>query len=392
MAKVVVGLSGGVDSSVAAHLLVEQGHEVIGLFMRNWHDESVTLHDECPWIEDSNDALLVAEKLGIPFQVVDLSDQYKERIVDYMFNEYEAGRTPNPDVLCNREIKFDTFLDIALNLGAEYVATGHYCQKDTIEVEGKPVHRLLAGADIHKDQSYFLCQLNQKQLSKALFPIGHLNKPEVRRIASDMDLVTADKKDSQGLCFIGKVRLPDFLQQQLSAKRGDIIEVKEENVPPIALGLDSGDLDKLVANYPFSPENGEVVGEHNGAHFFTIGQRKGLAVGGTPEPLFVLATDTKNNLIYTGQGESHKALSKKGLFIDKSEIHWVRSDLKLKEGEHKHFQIRIRYRQALFGATLYREGNGMYVIFDEPQKAITPGQFAAWYIEGELIGSGVIKY
>lgn len=391
MAKVVVGLSGGVDSSVAAHLLIEQGHEVIGLFMRNWHDESVTLHDECPWIEDSNDALLVAEKLGIPFQVIDLSVEYKDRIVDYMFAEYKAGRTPNPDVLCNREIKFDTFLKIALELGADYVATGHYCQKDIITVNGKEVYQLKAGADNNKDQSYFLCQLNQEQLSKALFPIGHLDKPEVRKIASDLDLITAEKKDSQGLCFIGKVRLPDFLQQQLKPKKGDIIEVEENEVVSIsAEGLD--DLQGLVAPYDFSPAQGKVVGQHNGAHYFTVGQRKGLAVGGTPQPLFVLATDTKANVIYTGQGESHKALSKKGLFIDKKDVHWIRQDLKMEMRESRNFLMRIRYRQDLFGVKLYMEPNGMYVIFNEPQKAVTPGQFAAWYDGDELIGSGVIKY
>lgn len=393
MARVVVGLSGGVDSSVAAHLLLEQGHEVIALFMRNWHDDSVILDDECPWVEDSNDALLVAEKLGIPFQVIDLSEEYKERIVDYMFAEYEAGRTPNPDVLCNREIKFDTFLKAAMKLGADYVATGHYCRKDTVEVDGKPMHRLLAGVDNTKDQSYFLCQLNQDQLSKALFPIGHLQKSEVRKIAMELNLVTAEKKDSQGLCFIGKVSLPTFLQQQLKPKKGQIIEVTdadgmwEQDATKI-----ENDLDKLVAPYIFSPERGKVVGEHQGAHYFTVGQRKGLAVGGTPEPLFVLATDTSENLIYTGQGEHHRALSKKGLFISEKDIHWVRPDLELKDGESADFLLRIRYRQQLVGATLYRENKGLYIIFDEPMKAITPGQFAAWYRNDELVGSGVINY
>lgn len=393
MARVVVGLSGGVDSSVAAHLLLEQGHEVIALFMRNWHDDSVILDDECPWVEDSNDALLVAEKLGIPFQVIDLSEEYKERIVDYMFAEYEAGRTPNPDVLCNREIKFDTFLKAAMKLGADYVATGHYCRKGTVEVDGKPVHRLLAGVDNTKDQSYFLCQLNQDQLSKALFPIGHLQKSEVRKIAMELNLVTAEKKDSQGLCFIGKVSLPTFLQQQLKPKKGQIIEVTdadgmwEQDVSKI-----ENDLDKLVAPYIFSPERGKVVGEHQGAHYFTVGQRKGLAVGGTPEPLFVLATDTSENLIYTGQGEHHRALSKKGLFISEKDIHWVRPDFELKDGESADFLLRIRYRQQLVGATLYRENKGLYIIFDEPMKAITPGQFAAWYRNDELVGSGVINY
>ncbi len=393
MARVVVGLSGGVDSSVAAHLLVEQGHEVIALFMRNWVDESVTLHDECPWVEDSNDAMLVADKLNIPFQVIDLSAEYKERIVDYMFAEYEAGRTPNPDVLCNREIKFDIFLNKAMELGADFVATGHYCRKDTIEVAGKSVYRLLGGLDANKDQSYFLCQLNQFQLSKALFPIGNLQKSEVRQIASDLNLVTAEKKDSQGLCFIGKVSLPDFLQQKLQPKKGSIIEIpNDENLWRKQQKAFENELEALVAPYVFAPEQGREVGQHNGAHYFTVGQRKGLAVGGTKEPLFVLATDTEKNVIYTGQGESHKGLSKKGLFIANDEIHWVREDLEMKIGENRHYLLRIRYRQKLFGATLYREPNGMYIIFDEEHKAVTPGQFAAWYQNDELIGSGVINY
>lgn len=393
MAKVVVGLSGGVDSSVAAHLLVEQGHEVIALFMRNWVDESVTLHDECPWVEDSNDAMLVADKLNIPFQVIDLSKEYQERIVDYMFAEYEAGRTPNPDVLCNREIKFDIFLKKALDLGADFVATGHYCRKETIEVNGKPVHRLLAGIDQNKDQSYFLCQLNQEQLSKALFPIGHLEKSEVRRIATEQELVTAEKKDSQGLCFIGKVSLPDFLQQKLQPKKGSIIEIPDDE----ALWKNGSrkyenELEALVAPYTFLPEAGKEVGQHSGAHYFTVGQRKGLAVGGTKEPLFVLATDTQKNIIYTGQGERHRALSKKGLFIANGDIHWVRSDMAMGIGEQRQYLLRIRYRQKLFAATLYRESNGLYIIFEEEQKAVTPGQFAAWYENDELIGSGVINH
>jgi tRNA-specific 2-thiouridylase len=393
MARVVVGLSGGVDSSVAAKLLLDEGHEVIGLFMRNWHDDTVILDDECPWVEDSNDAMLVAEKLGIPFQVIDLSNEYKERIVDYMFAEYEAGRTPNPDVLCNREIKFDIFLKTALKLGAEHVATGHYCQKDVLEKNGQKVYRLLAGADPNKDQSYFLCQLNQEQLARALFPIGHLQKSEVREIARKEALVTAEKKDSQGLCFIGKVSLPTFLQQKLEPKEGDIIELPDD--PELwqpALHSEAGELEALTARYEFRPEQGKVVGKHRGAHYFTVGQRKGLMVGGTPEPLFILATDTGKNLIYTGQGDQHRGLSKKGLFIRKEDIHWVRDDLAMENGDSRSYQMRIRYRQPLFEVQLYKEPNGMYVIFDEPQKAITPGQFAAWYENNELIGSGVIDY
>lgn len=393
MARVVVGLSGGVDSSVTAKLLLDEGHEVIGLFMRNWHDDTVILDDECPWVEDSNDAMLVAEKMGVPFQVVDLSAEYKERIVDYMFAEYEAGRTPNPDVLCNREIKFDIFLKTALKLGADYVATGHYCQKDMIEMDGKKIYRLLAGADTNKDQSYFLCQLNQEQLSKALFPIGHLQKSEVREIARREKLATAEKKDSQGLCFVGKVSLPTFLQQKLEPKEGDIIELPDNpNLWQPALNEPVDELRALTARYQFSPEQGKVVGKHQGAHYFTVGQRKGLMVGGTPEPLFVLATDTRRNVIYTGQGDHHRGLSKKGLFIRREDIHWVRADLEMENGENRPYLMRIRYRQPLFEVRLYKEANGMYVIFKDPQKAVTPGQFAAWYDDNELIGSGVIDY
>ncbi|WP_417368400.1 tRNA 2-thiouridine(34) synthase MnmA [Flavobacterium beibuense] len=395
MKRVVVGLSGGVDSSVAAYLLQEQGYEVIGLFMKNWHDDSVTISNECPWLEDSNDALLVAEKLGIPFQTVDLSEQYKERIVDYMFNEYEQGRTPNPDVLCNREIKFDVFMKIALSLGADYVATGHYCRKGTIEKNGNEVYQLLAGVDGNKDQSYFLCQLSQEQLGKALFPIGELTKPQVREIAAKMDLVTAEKKDSQGLCFIGKVRLPEFLQQQLQPKEGLIYEIDAAQ--------DTYNLDKPVfdnvkdqlafeaKNIDYKPEMGKVVGKHQGAHYYTIGQRKGLNVGGTKEPLFIIATDVASNAIYTGQGHTHPGLFRKALFIQGNEVHWVREDLTLKDGETMEVMVRIRYRQPLQKATLHMFDNGMYIAFEEPQSAITEGQFAAWYIGDELIGSGVIS-
>ncbi|MBC7524355.1 MAG: tRNA 2-thiouridine(34) synthase MnmA, partial [Flavobacterium sp.] len=351
MKRVVVGLSGGVDSSVAAYLLQEQGYEVIGLFMKNWHDDSVTISNECPWLEDSNDALLVAEKLGIPFQTVDLSVQYKEKIVDYMFNEYEKGRTPNPDVLCNREIKFDVFMKIALSLGADYVATGHYCRKGKIEVDGKQMFQLLAGKDDNKDQSYFLCQLSQQQLSKSLFPIGELTKPEVREIAAKMELITAEKKDSQGLCFIGKVRLPDFLQQQLKAKEGLIFEVDATNEiyfkpKPIFKNLE----DELIYNatsIAYNPSMGKVVGKHQGAHYFTIGQRKGLNVGGTKEALFIIGTNVNTNEIYTGQGHQHPGLFKQVLRVLPSEIHWIREDLKMQIGESMRVLARIRYRQEL---------------------------------------------
>jgi len=395
MKRVVVGLSGGVDSSVAAYLLKEAGYDVIGLFMKNWHDDSVTISDECPWLEDSNDAMLVAEKLGIPFQVVDLSSEYKERIVDYMFNEYKIGRTPNPDVLCNREIKFDLFLKIALDLGADFVATGHYCRKDHTEVDGKTVYRLLAGRDGNKDQSYFLCQLSQEQLAKALFPIGAMIKPEVRKIAAAQNLITAEKKDSQGLCFIGKVRLPEFLQQQLKPKQGHIVQIpKDFDVYSKAIPkFDSKqeELKYLATKYTYSHEDGKVVGTHQGAFYFTVGQRKGLAVGGTVEPLFVIATDIKSNTIYTGEGKNHRGLFRKVLFVANAELHWVRPDLTLKSGETLKVSARIRYRQVLQEAVLYKFDEGLYVEFNQPQSAITEGQFVAWYIDDELLGSGVIS-
>lgn len=388
MKRVVVGLSGGVDSSVAAYLLKKQGYEVIGLFMKNWHDASVTLEAECPWIEDSTDALLVAEKLEIPFQVIDFSEVYKERIVDYMFNEYERGRTPNPDVLCNREIKFDVFLDKCIELGADFVATGHYCQKTSFEQNGETVYQLKAGADNNKDQSYFLCQLSQQQLAKALFPIGHLQKPEVRKIAEEQGLVTANKKDSQGLCFIGKVHLPDFLQQQLKAKKGAIIEIaKNASLYNTELATNLPDLAKPLV---YVPENGEQVGEHNGAHFFTIGQRKGLGVGGKVEPLFVIATNVDQNVVYVGQGHDHPGLNRKALFIANDEIHWVRPDLALLEGEEREYLARIRYRQSLSDVTLVKSKEGLYMKFKEDQRGVAAGQFAAWYDGDELVGSGVI--
>lgn len=387
--RVIVGLSGGVDSSVAAYLLQQQDYEVIGLFMKNWHDDSVTISDDCPWLEDSNDAMLVAEKLGIPFQTVDLSEQYKERIVDYMFAEYQLGRTPNPDVLCNREIKFDVFLDIAISLGADYVATGHYCQKDSLAVDADPAevtHCLLAGADPNKDQSYFLCQLNQAQLAKTLFPIGGLQKSEVRNIAAEQGLVTAEKRDSQGLCFVGKVSLPDFLQQKLATKKGAIIQVADTH--PMYAKTPDNTPQGLAEKFVYTPEDGKVVGTHNGAHFFTVGQRKGLAVGGTKEPLFVLATDVQKNSIYVGEGKDHPGLYRTALWIDQADVHWIRPDLET--DQPMKVAARIRYRQPLATATLHPIPAGMYLVFDAPQSAIAAGQFAAWYLDNELIGSGVI--
>ena len=394
MKRVIVGLSGGVDSSVAAYLLKQQGYEVIGLFMKNWHDDSVTISNECPWLEDSNDAMLVAEKLGIPFQVVDLSEQYKERIVDYMFREYKMGRTPNPDVLCNREIKFDVFMDIAMDLNADYVATGHYCRKSSQEIDGETVYSLLAGMDNNKDQSYFLCQLSQHQLSKALFPIGELNKSEVREIAAELELVTADKKDSQGLCFIGKVRLPEFLQQQLKPKEGLIVQIpNDSSIYNREIPEFSNQEEALLFNsqkFSYALEDGKTVGSHQGAHYFTKGQRKGLAVGGTVEPLFVIDTDVDQNVIYTGEGKDHQGLYRKVLFVNASEIHWIREDLRLEIGQELEVLARIRYRQPLEKAVLYRAEKGLYVSFENAQSAITEGQFVAWYRKDELLGSGVI--
>ena len=385
--RVIVGLSGGVDSSIAAYLLTKQDYEVIGLFMKNWHDESVILSNECPWLEDSNDAMLVAEKLGIPFQTIDLSAEYKERIVDYMFDQYAAGRTPNPDILCNREIKFDVFLKIALSLGADYVATGHYCQKEIVCIENKSIYRLISGVDGNKDQSYFLCQLTQNQLAKTLFPIGHLQKSEVRKIARELNLVTAEKKDSQGLCFIGKVSLPDFLKQQLQPNVGNIIQIAEDF-------YNGKDLPKTLTDKSqkirYQAKDGKIVGTHNGAHFFTIGQRKGLAVGGTPEPLFVIDTDVVENVVYVGLGKSHPGLFRNALKVHLDDVHWVRQDLSNIQEKKMKVMARIRYRQTLQKATLYFHTDALYVLFNQPQSAITSGQFVAWYKDSELLGSGVI--
>ena len=390
--RVIVGLSGGVDSSVAAYLLKKEGYEVIGLFMKNWHDESVTLSNECPWLEDSNDAMLVAEKIGIPFQTIDLSKEYKKRIVDYMFDEYSKGRTPNPDILCNREIKFDVFLKIALSLGAELVATGHYCQKESFQTKsGEKIYQLIQGKDKNKDQSYFLCQLNQKQLEKIIFPIGHLNKSEVRSIASKQKLTTAKKKDSQGLCFIGKVSLPEFLQQKLKPKRGKIIKISNRHSNFKMSKIKKEALVEKAKKYKYNANDGEFIGEHNGAHFFTIGQRKGLSLGGFKEPLFVIDTDIRENIIYVGEGKSHPGLYRKALKVSKNEIHWIRNDLQLSTGEKLEISARIRYRQSLQKAILYQTENDMLVSFENPQSAITSGQFVAWYHKKELLGSGVIS-
>ena len=471
--KVCIGLSGGVDSSVAALILKQQGYDVFGLFMQNWHDASTTLHGDCEWEEDRFVAEMVARKIGIPFYFVDLSKEYRQRVVDYMFDEYEKGRTPNPDVLCNREIKFDAFLKCAEKLGADYVATGHYCRKETIlDENGKEVHRILAGADPNKDQSYFLCQLTQEQLSKAMFPIGDILKPEVRRLAHEADLPSADKKDSQGICFVGKVDLPTFLQQKLKPCEGDIVEVydayysENEQYAFVRSTLasilsDASDEVKMITDYvsedkalpakntssPFSfdkiaslsdedlyrlsqpvsyairfetetyrsgrkhikktryKENpyGRIIGRHDGAQFYTIGQRKGLNIGGHKDSVFVIETDIPNNIIYVGEGHTHKGLSRSCLRIDPSEIHWIRRDLQMSIGEIRRYRVRIRYRQPLQDATMIMRANGLYILFDEPQRGITPGQFASWYapVEAaletsardtsvEMIGSGVI--
>ena len=457
--KVCIGLSGGVDSSVAALLLKQQGYDVFALFMQNWHDASTTLHGDCEWEEDRFVAEMVARKIGIPFYFVDLSKEYRQRVVDYMFDEYEKGRTPNPDVLCNREIKFDAFLKCAEKLGADYVATGHYCRKETVEgPDGKPVHRILAGTDPNKDQSYFLCQLSQEQLAKAMFPIGDIIKPEVRRLAHEADLPSADKKDSQGICFVGKVDLPTFLQQKLKPCEGDIVEVYDayyadnEHYTFIketlsSLMSEAGEA-KMITDYvsedkvtpvlqtgcPFSDEKiaalsdedffrlsqpihydikfetetyrsgrkhikktrykenpfGKIVGKHDGAQFYTIGQRKGLNIGGHKDSIFVIETDIPNNIIYVGEGHTHKGLSRSCLRVVPDEIHWIRPDLKMSVGEIRRYRVRIRYRQPLQDATVVMRENGMYILFDTPQRGITPGQFAVWYDGDEMIGSGVI--
>ena len=384
------------DSSVAAYLLKQQGHEVIGLFMRNWNDASVTLEDECPWVEDSNDALLVAQKLGIPFQVIDMSELYKERIVDYMFSEYEKGRTPNPDILCNREVKFDVFLQTALSLGADKVATGHYARVSSfVDERGKEIYQLLAGKDNNKDQSYFLCQLNQNQLSKALFPIGELTKPEVREIAREIGLVTADKKDSQGLCFIGKVSLPTFLQQQLIPKEGEIVEIfsdyKEFHKGMLIFETKLDELKYLSKKIKYQKEDGKVIGKHQGAQFFTIGQSKGLGIGGHKESCFIIDRDMENNILFVGEGKNFPGLYRKALKINNDEVHWVREDLRLKNGESMNVKARIRYRQPLEDAVLYQYEEGFFIEFENPQSAIAEGQFAAWYQGEELLGSGVIS-
>ena len=396
MKKVIVGLSGGVDSSVAAYLLKKQGWDVRAVYMINWHDTEGVIEGSCPSDDDVLVAQLVARKLGIPFETVDFSEIYAKRVVDYMFSEYEKGRTPNPDVLCNREIKFDVFLDKAIELGADYVATGHYCRKETIEKNGKQIHRLLAGKDNNKDQSYFLCQLSQEQLSKSLFPIGELQKSEVREIADELGLASAHKKDSQGICFVGKVDLPTFLQQKLKAKTGDIILIPSD-YPEFNKTKDAGNLDfserlKLLSEpYFYSPDAGKIVGKHQGAHFYTIGQRKGLGVGGLKEPPFVLDIDVENNIVYIGEGKQHPGLYRKALFVKNNEIHWVRPDLEISVNESLQIFARIRYRQPLQKATLYKQSEGIYLVFDKMQRGITSGQFAAFYIDDELIGSGVIS-
>ena len=458
--KVCIGLSGGVDSSVAAYVLKQQGYDVFALFMQNWHDASTTLHGDCEWEEDRFVAEMVARKVGIPFYFVDLSKEYRQRVVDYMFDEYEKGRTPNPDVLCNREIKFDAFLKCAKKLGADYVATGHYCRKETIlDEKGQEIHRILAGSDPNKDQSYFLCQLTQEQLSQAMFPIGDIIKPEVRRIAAEADLPSADKKDSQGICFVGKVDLPTFLQQKLKPCEGDVVEVYDTYYADNeqyaflkntleSIMADAGGQVKMITDYvsedksvpaassgcPFSSEKiallsddqllklsepvkydikfetetyrsgrkhikktrykenpyGKIVGKHDGAQFYTIGQRKGLNIGGHKDSIFVIETDIPNNIIYVGEGHTHKGLSRSCLRVTPDEIHWIRPDLAMSEGEIRRYKVRIRYRQPLQDATVIMRSNGLYMIFDTPQRGITPGQFAVWYDGDEMLGSGVI--
>ena len=418
--RIAVGLSGGVDSSVAALLLKRAGHDVVALFMQNWHDTTGTLHGDCEWEEDKFVAEMVAKKLGIPFHFVDLSDIYRQRVVDYMFSEYQKGRTPNPDVLCNREIKFDAFLKCALELDVDYVATGHYCKKDEfVNEKGETIYRILAGDDKNKDQSYFLCQLSQEQLSKALFPIGEIDKPEVRRLAKEAGLPSAEKKDSQGICFVGKVDLPVFLQQKLKSKEGKVVEIfanEQERAPYTKVALKAGEtvadavgpvveevkshteysldeLEQISSPVVYTPSDGKVIGKHIGAQYYTIGQRKGLNIGGHKESIFIISIDIENNVIYVGEGHSHPGLYRKGLKIEEDEIHWIRPDMALKPGESREYMVRIRYRQPLQRATLYKAEDGLYIVFNTPQRGITAGQFAAWYAESdeEMIGSGVIS-
>lgn len=386
--KIIVGLSGGVDSSVAAYLLKQQGCDVEAMYMQNWHDITGTLHGECEWEEEKVVAEMVARKIGIPFHFVDLSDDYRKQVVDYMFSEYAAGRTPNPDVLCNSKIKFASFLEKVEELGGDYVATGHYCKKETVNAGGKEIYRILAGDDPNKDQSYFLCQLSQQQLSKALFPIGHLTKPQVRDIARQAGLPSAEKKDSQGICFVGKVDLPVFLQQKLKSKEGNVVEIFSKDYEAIRSRQSLDDFSPVRYN----PEDGKIIGRHIGVQYYTIGQRHGLNIGGHQGSIFIIATDTATNTIYVGEGKDHPGLYRRGLKINREEVHWIREDLAMQVGESRGYLVRIRYRQPLQQATLQMRSDGMYILFDQPQRGVTPGQFAAWYSpDGEMIGSGPIK-
>ncbi|MBO4691910.1 MAG: tRNA 2-thiouridine(34) synthase MnmA [Bacteroidales bacterium] len=399
--KIIVGLSGGVDSSVAALLLKQQGCDVEAMYMQNWHDITGTLHGECEWEEEKVVAEMVAKQIGIPFHFVDLSDDYRRQVVDYMFSEYAAGRTPNPDVMCNSKIKFASFLKKVEELGGDMVATGHYCKKETITVNGREVYRILAGDDPNKDQSYFLCQLTQDQLKKALFPIGHLTKPQVREIARKYNLPSAEKKDSQGICFVGKVDLPVFLQQKLKAKEGNVVEIFKEDYPVIKQRADKEAVAKDTTNenlfkeclpVTYLPEDGKVIGKHIGVQYYTIGQRHGLNIGGHQGSIFIISTDTATNTIYVGEGKEHPGLFRNGLIIKPEEIHWIREDLKMKEEEQREYLVRIRYRQPLQKATLKMRKEGMFILFEKPQRGITPGQFAAWYeTDGEMLGSGPIN-
>ncbi|MFA5713119.1 MAG: tRNA 2-thiouridine(34) synthase MnmA [Bacteroidales bacterium] len=384
--KIAVALSGGVDSSVAAYLLKEQGHDLIAIFMQNWHDTTGTLYGDCSWNDDWKIAQLVASKLDIPLYFVDLSREYRERVIDYMFKEYGAGRTPNPDIMCNREIKFDAFLKHARSLGAEMIATGHYCRKESIVIEGKRIYKILAGLDSSKDQSYFLCQLTQEQLQNSLFPIGGLLKREVREIAERLDLPTAHRKDSQGLCFVGKIDLPLFLQQRLEAKEGDVIEIPSSYYQNI-----DRECNPFGKGYRYKREDGSLIGRHNGAHFYTIGQRRGLNIGGHTNPLFVIGVDISENILFVGEGEDHPGLYRELISIEKETLHWIRPGLELSSSQSFRVKARVRYRQELQEATLVNDSGNYSLLFDKAQRGVTPGQFAACYIEEELICSGVIE-
>ncbi|MNO52843.1 tRNA-specific 2-thiouridylase MnmA [compost metagenome] len=355
--RVVVGMSGGVDSSVTALLLKQQGYDVIGIFMKNWDDTDE--FGNCTAEADSEDVRRVCEQIDIPYYTVNFEKEYYDKVFAYFLEEYKRGRTPNPDVMCNREIKFGEFLNKALSLGADYVATGHYAR--VVEEGGE--FKLLRGVDSNKDQTYFLNALNQEQLSKAMFPIGHLPKPEVRKIAAEAGLYTAKKKDSTGVCFIGERNFREFLSHYLPAKSGEMVDIA----------------------------TGEVKGRHDGLMYYTLGQRQGLGIGGsgTGEPWFVAEKDLEKNILYVVQGDKHHSLYSTALTA--SSVNWIAGNDKLPEGSFK-CTAKFRYRQPDQGVTLTPQADGTIIVeFDKPQKAITPGQAVVFYNGEECLGGGTIE-